>query len=141
MSSSKPTQTILVVDDDKEVLSLAADVLEMAGYKVLSTTDPRHGLHLARMHPEPLHLLLTDVVMPFLSGPDLAAKVRSLRPGIKVLFMSAFTSGAMEDNGIRIAPGESLLVKPFTVPGLSNKVQALLNYQSPFSRPDRREAR
>jgi DNA-binding response OmpR family regulator len=137
-SSRKPDQTILVVDDDEEVLSVAVDFLEMAGYKVLSTPDPRHALQLARTQTGPLHLLLTDVVMPFMTGPDLAVKVRSLRPGIKVLFMSAFTSGAMEDHGIQIAPGEPLLVKPFTLPGLSNKVQALLNYQSPFSRPDRR---
>ncbi len=137
-SLSKPTETILVVDDDQEVLSVAVELVEMAGYRVLSTPDPRHALQLARTHAEPLHLLLTDIVMPFMSGPDLAAKIRSLRPGIKVLFMSAFTSGAIEDYGIQIAAGEPLLVKPFTVRALTSKVQALLNYHSPFSRPDRR---
>jgi two-component system cell cycle sensor histidine kinase/response regulator CckA len=61
---SKPTKTILVVNEDPEVLSLAVDVLEMAGYAVLSTSDPRHALRLARTGAEPLHLLLTDVVCP-----------------------------------------------------------------------------
>jgi two-component SAPR family response regulator len=83
-------------------------------------------------------LLLTDVVMPFMTGVDLAAKLRSLRPGIKELFMSAFTSGAIEDHGIQIAPGEALLVKPFTVLNLSTKVRTLLDHRSPFSRPNRR---
>lgn len=140
MSSSQtpPRETILVVDDDLEVLALAADVLDAEGYTVLRASDPREALRLVQNRSDPIHLLLTDVVMPFMSGPDLVAKLRSLCPGIKVLLMSAFTSGAIEDHGIHIAPGEALLVKPFTVLGLSTKVRTLLAHRSPFSRPHRR---
>ena len=77
-------------------------------------------------------------VFAVMSGPDLAAKLRSLRPGIKVLLMSAFTSGAIHDHGIQIAPGEAILVKPFTVVALSTKLRILLKHQSPFVRPNRR---
>ncbi|MGH7485315.1 MAG: response regulator [bacterium] len=126
------------MDDELEILALVADVLQAEGYRVLRASDPREALQLAQRQSNPIHLLLTDVVMPFMTGADLAAELRSLRPGIKVLFMSAFTSGAIEDHGIQIAPGEALLVKPFTVLGLSKKVRSLLDYHSPFSRPDRR---
>jgi DNA-binding response OmpR family regulator len=136
-SQAPPRKTILVVDDELEILALVADVLEAEGYTVLRASDPREALHLAETLSEPIHLLLTDVVMPFMTGADLAAKLRSLRPGIKVLFMSAFTSGAIEDHGIQIAPGEALLVKPFTVIALSKKVRSMLDYRSPFARPDR----
>ena len=88
--SPKPTETILVVDDDAEVLSLAADTLTIAGYTVLSTLDPRQALQLARTHAEALHLLLTDVVMPLMDGLQLAAEFRAIRPEVKILLMSAY---------------------------------------------------
>ncbi len=140
MSSSEapPRETILVVDDDVEVLAFVADVLDTEGYAVLRASDPREALRMAQNRSEPINLLLTDVVMPFMAGTDLAVHLRSLRPGIKVLLMSAFTSGTIEDHGIQIAPGEALLVKPFTVIYLSTKVRTLLAHRSPFSRPTRR---
>lgn len=85
------------------MLALAADVVDAEGYMVLRASDPRE-----------------------------AAKLRSLCPGIKVLLMSAFTSGAIEVHGIHIAPGEALLVKPFTVLGSSTKVRTLLAHRSPL---------
>jgi two-component system, cell cycle sensor histidine kinase and response regulator CckA len=136
-TQASPRETILVVDDELEVLALVADVLQAEEYTVLRASDPREALRLAQTLSEPIHLLLTDVVMPFITGVDLAAKLRSLRSGIKVLFMSAFTSGAIEDQGIHIAPGEPLLIKPFMVLSLSKKIRSLLDYHSPFSRPDR----
>ena len=87
--SSKPAETILVVDDDSEVLTLAVSTLQRAGYIVLSTPDPRQALRLARTHTEPFHLLLTDVVMPLMSGLQLAAEFRAIRPEVKILPMSA----------------------------------------------------
>ena len=138
-SSEAPSRkTILVVDDDLEVLAFVADVLDAEGYTVLRASDPREALRMAQNRSDPIHLLLTDVVMPFMAGPDLAVHLRTLRPGIKVLLMSAFTSGAIEDHGIQIAPGEALLVKPFTLLSLTTKVRTLLDHQSPFSRPNRR---
>ena len=85
----KPSETILVVDDDREVLSLAVDLLRSAGYTVVGTADPSQALQLARNHAQPLDLLLTDVVMPLKSGLQLASDVRAIRPEVKVLLMSA----------------------------------------------------
>ncbi|MDO8476239.1 MAG: response regulator [Candidatus Rokubacteria bacterium] len=133
--SLKPAETILVVDDDPEVLSLAVDILRMAGYTVFGTGDPRHVLRLARTHAEPLHLLLTDVVMPLMSGLQLAAEVRAIRPEVKILLMSAYRTKEIEDYRTRLAPGEPFLDKPFTVPALERAVRAALDYPAPVPRP------
>ena len=133
--SLKPAETILVVDDDPEVVSLAVDILRMAGYTVLSTGDPHHALRLARTRAEPLHLLLTDVLMPLMSGLQLAAEVQALRPGVKILLMSAHSTKEIEDYRTRLAPGESFLDKPFTVPALERAVRTALDYTGPVPRP------
>jgi two-component system, cell cycle sensor histidine kinase and response regulator CckA len=134
-SSSKPAETILLVDDDPEVLSLAADILRAAGYAVLSTRDSREALRIARTRAGPLHLLLTDVVMPLMSGRQLAEELRSIRPEVKVLFMSAYSIETVKDYLILLAPREPFVVKPFTTVELKSKVRAALEYRSPFSRP------
>ena len=131
--SSKPAETILLVDDDPEVLSLAADILRAAGYAVLSTRDPREAFRISRAGP--LHLLLTDVVMPLMSGRRLAEELRSIRPEVKVLFMSAYSIETVKDYLILLAPEEPFLVKPFTMIELKSKVRAALEYHSPFSQP------
>ena len=131
--SSKPAETILLVDDDPEVLSLAADILRAAGYAVLSTRDPREALRISRAGP--LHLLLTDVVMPLMSGRRLAEELRSIRPEVKVLFMSAYSIETVKYYLILLAPEEPFLVKPFTMIELKSKVRAALEYHSPFSQP------
>ena len=138
ISQTPPKETILVVDDELEVLALVADILHAKGYTVLRASDPREALRLARTQSEPIHLLVTDVVMPFMNGRELAEELRTIRPGVKVLFMSAFTTHEVEDYGIRVAPGEPFLVKPFTAVGLASKVRGVLDYHSPFSRPNRR---
>ncbi|SRR6266849_6199469 len=99
MASSPPTpaETILVVDADREVLSLAVDILRLAGYKDLGTADPSQALQLARNHAEPLDLLLTDVVMPPMDGLQLAAALRAIRPEVKVLLMSAYRTQEIDD--------------------------------------------
>ncbi len=87
-SPPKPAATILVVDDDREVLSLAVDLLRSAGYTVVGTADPSQALQLARDHAKLLDLLLTDVVMPLKSGLRLASEVRAIRPEVKILLIS-----------------------------------------------------
>lgn len=134
LSQSGPTETIFVVDDEPEIVAFVADVLEAKGYTVIRTEDPREALRRARTGSEPIHLLLTDIVMPPMNGRELAEQMRAPRPGIKVLFMSAFSSEIVEDYGIRLAPGEPFLVKPFTVSDLVSKVRAVLDHRSPFSR-------
>ncbi len=131
--SPKPAETILVVDDDPEVLALAADILRAAGYAVLSTGDPREALHLARTRAEPLHLLLTDVRMPLIGGRQLADEFRSIHPNVKVLFMSAYWE-SLEDYEVWLASGEPFLDKPFTVPELERAVRLALDYTPPVPR-------
>ncbi len=131
----KPTETILIVDDDPEVISMASDILRMTGYTVLSTGDPREALRFARSRAEPLHLLLTDVVMPLMSGRQLAEELRVIRPDVKILFMSAYRTEVVEDYRVRLAPGEPFLDKPFTIAELEGAVRAALVYRAPVSRP------
>jgi len=133
--SSKPTETILIVDDDPEVISMASDILRMTGYTVLSTGDPREALRFARSRAEPLHLLLTDVVMPLMSGRQLAEELRVIRPDVKILFMSAYRTEVVEDYRVRLAPGEPFLDKPFTIAELEGAVRAALVYRAPVPGP------
>ena len=128
-------QRILVVDDDPEVLALAVEVLQRAGYTVLGTVDPRDALRLVRTPAEPLHLLISDVVMPLMSGLELAAEVRGIRPAVKILLMSAHRTEEIEDYRARLAPGEPFLDKPFTIPALERAVRAALAYPAPWPRP------
>lgn len=133
--SPRPAETILVVDDDPEVLSVAADILQMARYSVLSTADPREALRLARTHAEPIHLLLTDVVMPLMSGLQLAVEVQAIRPEVKILLMSAYRTKEIEDFRIRLAPGAPFVDKPFTVAALLLAVRAALGSPPRLSWP------
>jgi CheY-like chemotaxis protein len=129
--TSKPTETILVVDDDPEVLSLGVDILEMARHTVLSTADARHALRLVRTHAEPIHLLLTDVEMPFMNGLQLAAAVHTLRPEVKIILMSACRTKEIDDYRKRLGLRGLFLDKPFTVPALMAAVRSLLDDRAP----------
>jgi DNA-binding NtrC family response regulator len=130
--TSKPAETILVVDDDPEVLSLAVDILEMARHTVLSTADPRHALRLVRTYAEPIHLLLTDVEMPFMNGLQLAAEVQALRPEVKIILMSAYRTKEIDDYRMRLGLRGLFLDKPFTVAGLTRAVRSLLDDRAPM---------
>jgi CheY-like chemotaxis protein len=83
-------ETILVVDDELDVCELARDCLVTAGYRVLEATDGEEALRIAEAYPEPIHLLLTDVVMPRLNGVEVAGRLTRQRPDTKVLYMSGF---------------------------------------------------
>jgi len=131
--SSMSMETILVVDDEAQVLAVVGDSLETGGYRVLRTTDPFEALDLARGSTEPIDLLLTDVVMPLMHGVKLADEFRAIRPDAKVLFMSAYVTQEVEDHGAVLVPGVSLLVKPFGLPVLHEKVRSALDFRSPLS--------
>ena len=122
-------QTILVVDDEEVVRSVVRDMLESDEYTILDTGDPQHALRLARQ--QPVHLLLTDVVMPLMKGPELAAKLVAISPSTKVLLMSAYP---MSDVA---ASGRAFISKPFSVQSLNDKVRHVLDQSSPFARPTR----
>jgi len=133
MPSSLPTERILVVDDEPQVLALVMELLRMQGYDVEGTWDPDEALRLARAHAGPLHLLLTDLVMPGMTGQELATELRALHPRMKVLFMSAYSIEIARDYKVWLAPGEPFLVKPFSIAGLGRTVRAALEYDAPSS--------
>ncbi len=132
-----PTKTILVVDDDLRVLSVAEDILRSMSYSVISTIDPHVALQSARDYPGAIHLLLTDVTMPLGSGIQLAAEFRMIRPEAKVLFMSGYNVGTVEAHRLQLAPAEPFLKKPFTMDDLQSAVKAALVYRPPLRAPSR----
>ena len=101
-----------------------------------SSLAREHGF---QAHAGPIHLLLTDVVMPGMNGPELADRLRETRPETKVLFMSAYTSELAVPYGV--LAGDPLISKPFTVMGLVQRVRQTLGYRSPFARPGAPERR
>jgi PAS domain S-box-containing protein len=117
--------TVLVVEDEHELRALATEVLGLAGYSVLSAGSPSAALEVARRHAGPIHLLLTDVVMPEMSGRDLADRLVQSRPGLKILYMSGYTDDAIVHHGV-LDPGTALLQKPFTPDRLTRMVGDLL---------------
>ncbi len=131
--SAPPTETILIVDDEIQVLTLVAELLRAQGYAVLSTWDPEEALRLARAHTGSIHLLLSDLVMPVMTGPELATEIRAVHPNMKVLFMSAYSIETAEDYNVRLAPGEPFLGKPFSIAGLQRTVRYALDYEPPSS--------
>jgi PAS domain S-box-containing protein len=117
--------TVLVVEDEGELRDLATEVLGIAGYTVLSAGSPSAALDIAHRHVGPIHLLLTDVVMPEMSGRDLADRLVRARPAMKILYMSGYTDDAIVHHGV-LDPGTVLLQKPFTPDKLTRMVGDLL---------------
>ena len=117
--------TILVVEDEEDVRELARDVLEMNGYTVLEALDVADATRLARTHPGPIDLLVTDVVMPGVSGPELARRLRAHRPDLRVLCMSGYPESA-DRRPEGEAGWNAWLQKPFTPAGLMAKVRDCL---------------
>jgi nitrogen-specific signal transduction histidine kinase/CheY-like chemotaxis protein len=123
---SRGSETVLVVEDDRTVRSLAGEMLRLNGYTVLQAQDGREALDLVRRHGQPIHLLLTDVVMPEISGRELARSVAGLEPGIGVLYMSGYTDGVIAHHGVLDA-GVAYIQKPFTADSLARKVREALD--------------
>ena len=120
--------TVLLVEDEAGVRHLARAVLTRYGYRVIEAADGAEALRLAADHTEPIHLLLTDVVMPGMSGPELAAKFRSLRPETQVLYASGYTDEAIVHHGVRGGDDSvPFLQKPFEPDDLVRRVRALLD--------------
>ena len=130
MGIRRGDSTILVVDDDSNLLEAVREILQAHGYEVLKAISGEEALRAAQAHSGPIALLLADVVMPGLSGPDVAHRLRSTRPDTKVLFMSGFTNDVVFSRGLD--PGDPFLVKPFRPDALVRKVQDVL--RSPFAR-------
>lgn len=123
--SARATETILLVEDDPQLLALTNRILTREGYAVLPAGNPVAALDLAREHEGKLHLLLSDVIMPEMSGRDLLAEITSLVPGIKCLFMSGYTADVIAHRGVLDA-GVNFIEKPFSVLALTAKVRDVL---------------
>ena len=120
-------RTILVVDDDPWVRVLARDVLAGDGYRVLEAVDGPDAIRVAAEHPGPIHLLLSDVVMPGMNGCELAAGLTARLPGLRVMFMSAYDRDFLVKEGLDlIGP---VITKPFTIEYLSRRVRMMLDRQ------------
>ncbi|HUO35628.1 MAG TPA: PAS domain S-box protein [Candidatus Acidoferrum sp.] len=120
------TETILLVEDEKGVRELTREYLQMSGYAVVDAEDGHTALELAAMHAGPIHLLMTDVVMPGISGRELADRVKKLRPDIRVLYMSGYTDQAVVHHGI-LENDAVLLQKPFTITTLASRLREILS--------------
>ena len=120
-----PGATILVVDDDRAVLKLLEHTLRNAGYRVLSAASGWGALEAFESSPEPVDLLLTDVIMPDLTGPVVAERLRAQKPGLQVLFISGFHDADLVQRFVT-RKGFILLPKPFTADSLLRVVEKSL---------------
>jgi PAS domain S-box-containing protein len=119
-------ETVLLVEDDESIRLLARLALETRGYGVLAAADGEQALDVACHHAGTIHVLVTDIEVPGMRGPDLAARIASLRPAIKVLFMSGAMDGATARRE-NLAADAALLGKPFSVEALVGKLRELLD--------------
>ena len=120
------TETVLLVEDEEPLRALAARVLGERGYKVLESTSPEHALQIGEQYQEPIHMLLTDVVLPRMSGRRIAEQIAPIRPGMKVLYMSGYTDDAVVRHGV-LEASAAFLQKPFTPAALARKVREVLD--------------
>jgi two-component system cell cycle sensor histidine kinase/response regulator CckA len=119
------TETVLLVEDDEAVRNLARKRLEALGYTVLAVPAGADALDLAAAHVGPIHLLVTDVVLPGMSGRELATRLVAVRPGLRVLYTSGYTDEAVVHHGV-LEPAIAFLQKPFMPGALARKVRDAL---------------
>jgi PAS domain S-box-containing protein len=119
------TETVLLVEDEKSLLKFARMLLEELGYTVLAAGSPREAIELAKKYTNEIHLLMTDVVMPEMSGRDLLEKLKASQPGLKCLFMSGYTANVIAHHGV-LDEGVHFLQKPFSRRALATKIREAL---------------
>lgn len=119
------SERVLVVEDQEDVRKFAVEVLKARGYTVLASENGEAALELVMSHSKPIHLLLTDVILPGINGKDLADRLKAIRPDMEVLFTSGYTRDVIAQHCI-LEPGIAYLAKPFTPDGLASKVRELL---------------
>jgi two-component system, cell cycle sensor histidine kinase and response regulator CckA len=120
------SETILLVEDDPSVRQLCVQLLKQCGYTVLEGEHPLHAMQLCEQHQGPIHLILTDVVMPKMSGPEMVELLEPIMPDTKVLFMSGYTDNAVLAHKV-LKPGLSFLQKPFSLDLLAKRVREELD--------------
>ena len=131
-ASSRGDETVLVVEDQSEVLRLVTRSLTSQGYRVIACGGAKDALDAAHALEGPIHLLLTDVVMPGMGGEELAGILRRLRPEISVLYMSGYTDGRL-DKITLAGKRPDLLLKPFTAEQACRRVREALDGAAPHT--------
>lgn len=119
------SETVLVVEDDAGVRVLIAEVLQRRGYRAIMASTPSEALRLFDQEAPAIDLLLTDVVLPEMSGRDLADQLQRAQPGLRVLFMSGYTDAAIVHHGT-LEKGTPFIQKPFSPDSLSRKLREVL---------------
>lgn len=125
MNYHRGTETIMVVDDEESMRLIMADFLGQLGYQILSASNGQEALRVAEEYSGRIDLLLTDVKMEGLTGPELAEKLLKKRPEAKVVFISGFPEGSLAPDGV-LKPGTILVQKPFSMKLLSAKLREVL---------------
>ena len=122
---SKRTTRVLLVDDEEDLLELLRDMLESSGFAVLVSASGTDALKLIEQFPGPIDLLLTDLRMPHMAGPELARRAKLLRPEMKMLFMSGNPDDALFS--AQLEPGAQILAKPFSGKTLAHHIREILS--------------
>ena len=120
------SETVLIVEDDNSLLKFAQKVLQRYGYRILTAENGEEAFKIGKEHEGPIHLMITDVVMPKMGGKEVAERLQSLYPQMKVIYMSGYTNNAIVQHGV-LAPGLNFLQKPFSPEGLARKVREVLD--------------
>jgi DNA-binding NtrC family response regulator len=124
---------VLLVEDEDNIREPAIEILEGRGYKVLAARDAAQALALAEGHPGPIHILVTDVVMPGQSGNQLAQQLSSLRPELRVLYISGYPEDSISHHGV-LNPEQCFLQKPFPPGQFLEKVREVLDARAAAER-------
>ena len=120
------TETVLIVEDDDALRNITKRILQKYGYAILEAEDGENALNLSETIERPIHLLLTDLVMPVMSGTDLAEKLQSIRPETRVIYMSGYTDNSIVHHGI-LRHDINFIKKPFSPESLGKKVRHVLD--------------
>ena len=120
------TETVLIVEDDESVCNLAQNILQMQGYTVLTAFNADEALRMANRYPDPIHLILTDVVMPGMNGRRLTESLQEDRPNVKVVYMSGYTDDVIVNHGV-LEEGVTFLQKPFRPVTLTHTIRTALD--------------
>ena len=121
------SETILLAEDENGVRKMIGAYLEDLGYRVLTASDGMDGISLAHTYPEPIHLLVSDLVMPKLGGPELAAELRKLMPRLKVIFLSGYAGHAVSGSDLDL-PDARFLAKPLSMELLAKAIREVLDH-------------